>query len=94
MREVVIVSGTRTAVGAFGGALKNIPAVQLGSVVIKEALQRAGLRPVAGLETRDLTPAAIWLPEQIEIERRQSVHAFGNTAQTGKRRSRPKRRSI
>jgi len=48
MRDVVIVSGARTAIGNFGGGLKDVPVVQLGSVVIKSVLQRAGLRPVAG----------------------------------------------
>ena len=45
MREVVIVSGARTAVGNFGGALKGIRTVDLGALVIKEAMKRAGLRP-------------------------------------------------
>jgi acetyl-CoA C-acetyltransferase len=41
MREVVVVSGVRTAVGTFGGSLKEIPPTQLGATVIKEALARA-----------------------------------------------------
>jgi acetyl-CoA C-acetyltransferase len=45
MREVVIVSAVRTAIGSFGGALKDVPAVDLGAVVIKEAVKRAGLKP-------------------------------------------------
>lgn len=45
MKEVVIVSGVRTAIGAFGGSLRDVPVVQLGALVIKEALRRAGLRP-------------------------------------------------
>jgi acetyl-CoA C-acetyltransferase len=48
MKEVVIVSGSRTAIGAFGGSLKNVPVVELGSIVIKDALKRAGLRPISG----------------------------------------------
>ncbi|MBK1811434.1 acetyl-CoA C-acetyltransferase [Clostridium sp. YIM B02505] len=43
MREVVIASAVRTAVGSFGGALKDVPAVDLGALVIKEALNRAGV---------------------------------------------------
>ena len=39
--DVVVVSGARTAIGSFGGALKDITAVQLGSLVIKETLKRA-----------------------------------------------------
>jgi len=45
MREVVIASAVRTAVGSFGGTLKNVTAVELGSIVIKEALARAKIRP-------------------------------------------------
>jgi len=45
MTDVVIVSGVRTAIGNYGGALRDIPVVKLGSIVIKEALKRAGLRP-------------------------------------------------
>jgi acetyl-CoA C-acetyltransferase len=45
MREVVIVSAARTAVGSFGQSLKEVPVAKLGGLVIKEALKRAGLRP-------------------------------------------------
>lgn len=45
MKDVVIVSGARTAVGTFGGALKDVKCVDLGALVIKEAIKRAGLRP-------------------------------------------------
>ena len=45
MKDVVIVSAVRTAIGTFGGALKNVPAVELGSTVIKEAVKRAGVKP-------------------------------------------------
>jgi len=37
--DVVVVSGARTAIGSFGGSLKDVPAVQLGSLVIKETLK-------------------------------------------------------
>ncbi|MFX1274457.1 MAG: thiolase family protein [Promethearchaeota archaeon] len=43
MREVVIVSGARTPVGRFGSAFKDVPAVELGSIAIKAAIQRAGI---------------------------------------------------
>ena len=43
MKEVVIVSVARTAVGRFGGSLQNIPAVELGGMIIKEAVKRAGI---------------------------------------------------
>lgn len=45
MKDVVIVSAVRTAVGTFGGALKDVPAIDLGALVIKEALKRANLNP-------------------------------------------------
>ena len=45
MREVAIVSPVRTAVGGFGGSLLSVPAAELGSIVIKEALERSGLDP-------------------------------------------------
>jgi acetyl-CoA C-acetyltransferase len=43
MREIVIASAVRTAIGSYGGALKDVPAVELGAIVIKEALKRAGI---------------------------------------------------
>lgn len=45
MEEVVIVSGVRTAIGRFGGGFVNTPAAALGAVVIREAVQRAGVEP-------------------------------------------------
>lgn len=45
MRDVVIVSAVRTALGSFGGSLKDVPAVDLGALVIKEAINRAGIEP-------------------------------------------------
>lgn len=45
MREVVIVSAVRTAIGAFQGTLSSIPAQELGAAVIKEAIHRAGITP-------------------------------------------------
>lgn len=44
MRHVVIVSAVRTAIGSFMGTLSNTPVTELGAIVIKEALNRAGLR--------------------------------------------------
>ena len=43
MEDIVIVSAARTAVGKFGGALAKTPATELGSIVIREAIPRAGL---------------------------------------------------
>lgn len=46
MREVVIASAVRTAIGSYGGAFKDVPAVELGGVVIKEALKELELTEV------------------------------------------------
>ena len=43
--DIVIVSAVRTAVGKFGGSLAKIPATELGAIVIKEALERAKVKP-------------------------------------------------
>lgn len=45
MKEIVILSAARTAVGRFGGSLSGIPAEKLGSIAIAEALKRAGVQP-------------------------------------------------
>ena len=45
MRDVYIVNCCRTAVGSFGGSLKDTPAVDMGAVVVKEALKRANVAP-------------------------------------------------
>ena len=45
MKEIVIASAVRTAVGSFGGSLKGVSAVDLGATVIKEAVKRAGVKP-------------------------------------------------
>src|ERR1700747_2062466 len=43
--EVVLCSPVRTAIGAFNGSLKTVPATELGAVVVRETLQRAKLDP-------------------------------------------------
>ena len=59
----------RTAVGAFGGALKSIPVVELGALVLKESLKKAGLRPLAGEAAIQFEPDAIGGRGQIELEK-------------------------
>lgn len=69
MRDVVIVSGKRTPVGAFGGTLKGTPVVELGAVVLRETLKKVGLRPVP---TEDLTrfePDALKGVGMIDLEK-------------------------
>ena len=43
MKDLYVVNCCRTAVGSFGGSLKNTPAVDLGAIVVKEALNRANV---------------------------------------------------
>jgi len=45
MKEVVIVAATRTPIGSFGGSLASLSATQLGAIVIKSAVEKAGLKP-------------------------------------------------
>jgi acetyl-CoA C-acetyltransferase len=45
MKDLYVVNCCRTAIGSFGGALKNTPAADLGAIVVKEALNRAGVSP-------------------------------------------------
>lgn len=45
VKEVVVVSAVRTAVGTFGGSLRDVGAVELGRIVIAAALEKAGLEP-------------------------------------------------
>jgi len=68
MHEVVITSAVRTAIGNFGCALRDVPAVQLGSRVVHEVLKRNGLRPVPPKENVEFRPKR--LPKgTIEIEK-------------------------
>jgi len=69
-KEVVVVSGVRTAIGAFGGSLKDVSAVELGATVIKEALKRAGLRPKSGEELLSYGPDALKPDGIIELEKK------------------------
>ena len=44
-RSVVVVSGVRTAIGTYGGGLKDVPPTQLGALVVRESVSRAGVEP-------------------------------------------------
>lgn len=70
MEQAVIVSGVRTAVGAFGGSLKDISAVDLGARVLKETLKKAGLRPVAEGAVTSLEPDALRGLGMTDLEKR------------------------
>ena len=70
MTEVVIVSGVRTAIGNYGGALRDTPVVKLGSIAIREALKRAGLRPKRDPEVLSYAPEVFKDAGLIELEKK------------------------
>ncbi|MCX5829047.1 MAG: acetyl-CoA C-acyltransferase [Deltaproteobacteria bacterium] len=79
MKDVVIVSACRTAIGAFGGTLKDLNLSKLGSVVMKEAVSRAGIdpeiigdvrfgccrEPVDSLNTTRISALLAGIPEEV-----------------------------
>ncbi len=69
MTEVVIVSSARTAVGNFGGSLKNTPVVELGSLVLKEVLKKVNLKPVASNELMGFEPDSLKGSGMIDLEK-------------------------
>ncbi len=70
MKDAVIVSGTRTAIGAFGGALKTVPVTELGSIVIKDVLTRIGLRPVVNEQEKGMAPDTLKDQGLTELEKK------------------------
>jgi acetyl-CoA C-acetyltransferase len=77
--KVVIVGGVRTAIGNFGGSLKDIPAVKLGSIVIKEALKRAGLKPVTSVKLQKYSPKSLKGVSMTELEK--TYYDYDNSLQ-------------
>ncbi|MDY7035192.1 MAG: acetyl-CoA C-acetyltransferase [Thermodesulfobacteriota bacterium] len=69
MTDAVIVSGVRTPIGAFGGSLKDTPVVQLGALVLKEALKKAGLRPCASDDLTRFAPDRFQGKEMVDLEK-------------------------
>lgn len=67
--RIVIVSGIRTAIGNFGGSLKDVPAVKLGSTVIREALRKAFLKPVFDEALLPYIPERLRRSGPIEFEK-------------------------
>lgn len=78
MKEAVIVGGSRTAVGNFGGSLKTVPVVDLGAVVMKDLLKKLNLRPVPPADNVDLAPAK--LKDQGLIELEQNAYDYDEAA--------------
>ncbi len=69
MKEVVIVSGARTAIGNFGGSLKDVQVVKLGATVIREVLRKAGLKPIPKKEYSDIGPDLLKGAGMTELEK-------------------------
>ena len=70
MQDVVIVSGARTAIGTFGSGLKTVPVVELGALVIREAVKRANLKPVASDLMVEAAPDKLKDQGQIDLEKK------------------------
>ncbi|WP_419174102.1 acetyl-CoA C-acetyltransferase [Desulfosediminicola sp.] len=77
MKDVVIVSGKRTAIGAYGGTLKDTPVVDLGAAVLKETLKSAGLRPVTSEECSRFAPEPLAGAGKIELEQQYDDYDAG-----------------
>ncbi len=70
MKNVVIVSGSRTPVGSFGGSLKSVPVVELGTYVMKDVLKRAGLRPAVDASENEFSPDTLKDQGMIDLEKK------------------------
>ena len=68
MRNVVIVEGKRTAIGSFGGSLKDLSVVELGAAVLKSVLKESGVRPQASADCIKFAPDLIRDGDPIELE--------------------------
>jgi acetyl-CoA C-acetyltransferase len=69
MREVVIVSGVRTAIGTFGASLKEVSAIKLGAIAIREVLKKVRLKPIVKKELIDAAPDAFKWAGLTELEK-------------------------
>jgi acetyl-CoA C-acetyltransferase len=70
MREAVIVSGSRTAIGTFGSGLKDVSVVELGAVVMKDVLKRIDLKPVASAAMLESAPDKLKGQGIIDLEKK------------------------
>ena len=69
MRDVVIVSATRTAIGTFGASLRDVQVVKLGAIVIREVLRRAGLKPITSKDLLEVGPDVFKGTEMTDLEK-------------------------
>lgn len=70
MKEVVLVSGARTSIGAFGGSLKDVSAIDMGSLVMREVFKKVNLKPVASKEQNEFAPDKLKGKGQIDLEKK------------------------
>lgn len=70
MQDAVIVSGVRTPVGSFGGSLKNVPVVELGTYVMRDVLKRAGLKPAVDTAQAEFSPETLKDQGVIDLEKK------------------------
>ena len=70
MKEVVIVSGSRTAIGNFGGGLMKVPVVELGAIAMKDVLKKANLKPVANTAMMEAAPDKLKNQGLIDLEKK------------------------
>ena len=70
MKNVVIVSGVRTPVGSFGGSLKSVPVVDLGTIVMKDVLKRVGLKPIMDASEGEFSPDTLKNQGMIDLEKK------------------------
>ncbi|HCY88123.1 MAG TPA: acetyl-CoA C-acyltransferase [Desulfobacteraceae bacterium] len=69
MQDAVIVSGVRTPVGSFGGSLKAVPVVELGTYVMKDVLKRVGLKPAVDAAQAAFAPETLKDQGTIDLEK-------------------------
>jgi acetyl-CoA C-acetyltransferase len=69
MGDVLIVSGARTPIGNFGGSLQNTPVAQLGTVVLKAVLKKAGLKPAVSDRQKQFAPDTLRDQGLVDIEK-------------------------
>jgi acetyl-CoA C-acetyltransferase len=69
MGDALIVSGARTPIGNFGGSLQTTPVAQLGATVLRAALKKAGLKPLADDRQRQFAPDTLRDQGLVDIEK-------------------------
>ncbi len=70
MKQAVIVSGSRTAIGGFGGGLKTVSAIDLGAIVMKDVLKRVRLKPAPSQAMNEAAPYKLKDQGIIELEKK------------------------